>query len=528
MADYRAIMQLLLHGHSYEQVTAAQQCSKRAVASARKAMNDHGINSIQALDALGSDALAALFPDGRSRRSLEYAQPDYKAILERLKRDRNYTLQRAWDTYLSSTITAEAKKYGYAKFCARFSDFVNTNDLSATIHHEPGKAMQVDWAGQTLRVTDILTGEQVKAYLFVAVLPYSGLVFVKASLSMNLDAWISLHVDALEHANGVPKILIPDNARTATYRPTRGDKQRLITAGYAAFATHYGCAIVPARVKAPKDKAATERAVQTVNKRVIGYLQDEVFSTLDELNEAIADLLEGINELKNPQGLSKRQIFDTEEAAHLGALPEHRYGQVSWKQVKVGRNYHVSVDYQHYSAPYRLAGKTLKARVTDLKVALFDGEQLICEHLRKSGRKGQYSTLTEHAPPAHQNIMNLWSRNWFLDRARAYGPATVQVITQVLDRRVIEAQGYLDCQNILDALGKKSKTRLEAACRQLLNTHEVPTYSALKRIMAALKSDTDIPAPSRPAASMLKALNERSSPTGETYVRDSAYYQEWN
>lgn len=112
MADYRAIMQLLLRGHSYEQVTAAQQCSKRVVASARKAMNGQGIDSIQALDALDSDALATIFPDGRSRRSLEYAQPDYKAILERLKRDRNYTLQRAWDTYLSSTSTAEVKNTG--------------------------------------------------------------------------------------------------------------------------------------------------------------------------------------------------------------------------------------------------------------------------------------------------------------------------------------------------------------------------------------------------------------------------------
>ncbi|MGH3631897.1 MAG: Mu transposase domain-containing protein, partial [Sciscionella sp.] len=108
-----------------------------------------------------------------------------------------------------------------------------------------------------------------------------------------------------------------------------------------------------------------------------------------------------------------------------------------------GRNYHLTADYQHYSVPYRLAGRLLRVRLTTSTVTVFDGVDIICEHRRLKDRKGQYSTLAEHVPAQHRDVDGLWSRRWFIDRARAFGPATVTVIEQILDRHVIEAQGYL-------------------------------------------------------------------------------------
>jgi len=133
------------------------------------------------------------------------------------------------------------------------------------------------------------------------------------------------------------------------------------------------------------------------------------------------------------------------------------FGEVAWKELKVGRNYHVTCDYQHYSAPFALAGRQLRVRLTSSSVTIFDGQQIVAEHNRKHGRKGQYSTNPAHVPPQHRDVKGLWSRRWFTDRARSFGPATVQVIEQVLDRYEIEAQSYLDCQNILGALGKNKQ-----------------------------------------------------------------------
>ena len=171
----------------------------------------------------------------------------------------------------------------------------------------------------------------------------------------------------------------------------------------------------------------------------------------------------------------------------------------------------------------------MRLRLTSSRVTVFDGQQIVAEHVRKTGRKGQYSTDPAHVPPQHRNIAGLWSRTWFLDRARTCGPATVKVIEQLLDRYQIEAQGYLDCQNILESLGRRSTQRLEAACQALLNMGGHPSYSTLKRLITAIDSDQKKPAPFKPAASTRKPapLDGSGQQTPEdVLVRGAGYYRD--
>ncbi len=175
--------------------------------------------------------------------------------------------------------------------------------------------------------------------------------------------------------------------------------------------------------------------------------------------------------------------------------------------------------------PFKLAGQLLRVRLTSARISVFDGQLIVAEHPRKLGRKGQYSTLAEHVPPQHREVAGLWSRRWFTDRAASFGPATVAVIGQVLDRHEIEAQGYLDVQNILETLGRKNKAKLEAACQQLLNVGAHPTYSTLKRLMAGIDSDAQKPTPVRAAASTRKNSPDPTAaePPG-ALVRGAGYY----
>ncbi len=263
---------------------------------------------------------------------------------------------------------------------------------------------------------------------------------------------------------------MPDNPTTSTHQRAKGDEARVINARYQQLADHYQTAIVPARSRKPRDKAAAENAVNIVNKRVIGYLEGEVWTSLSELNEAIDERVWEINhDLRRADDTTRWERFSTEEAPLLAPLPDTRFEEVQWKELKAGRNYHITADYQHYSVPHRLAGRLLRVRLTTSTVTIFDGVDIVCEHRRLKGRKGQYSTLAEHVPAQHRDVDGLWSRRWFIDRARAFGPATVTMIEQILDRHVIEAQGYLDCQNILSGLGKRNRARLEAACQELVN-----------------------------------------------------------
>ncbi|WPR65291.1 IS21 family transposase [Glutamicibacter protophormiae] len=525
MANYRAIMALLLKHRSYHEITASIGCSRRDISAVSKAIESRKISSEQ-FELMTAQDIEEMFPDGRKNVSAGYVDPHFDQVVAAMKADRFFTLQQGWVRYVG-TSASELKKYSYTQYCERFNRYAAVHDVVATLHHEPGKALFVDWAGPTIHVVDQVTGEVRKAYLFVAALPYSGLTFCKAFSNMKQDAWHQAHVNALEFIGGVPQMIVPDNASTAVHRPRRGDTERVVNKAYRQLAEHYGTAIVPTRPKHPRDKAVVEKMVGTVEHRVIGYLSQETWTSFQELNAAIDERMVDINEnIRRANGTTRQELFDAEEASQLQPLPADPFEFVEYKHLKVGRNYHVSTDYQHYSVPYTLAGKLLQVRITSRTVTIFDGPSIVCEHERLIGRKGQYSTVAAHAPKRHQNIDGLWSREWFLARARSIGPATVEVIAKILDRYPVEAQGYLECQNILAGLGKK-KAKLEAACQQVLDINGYPTYTTLKRIIAtAVKEAGAGTRTGARAAQNVKDIEKLHDLAG-AYVRDADHYKGW-
>jgi len=524
MVDHRLIMGLLLQGRSYRDIVAVAGCSHRDVSEARKAIARHSLSE-SVLAGTTDVGLRVLFPDGRAKISESYEAPDFARVAKSLKANPHFTLLQAWRAYAASS--SQLRRYGYAQYCHLFDQYARTHDLVATLHHEPGRCVFIDWAGDTIPLVDPVTGEITKAYLFLAVLPYSGLLFCFAYTSMKMPAWIDGHIRAFEAFGGVTQIIVPDNALTATHRGTKGDPARLVTERYRQMADHYGAAIVPTRVRKPRDKAAVESGVNVANKRITGYLLEETWTSIGELNQVIAERVAEINhDIRRANGATRFEQFQAEEASHLLALPEARFEEVEWKEAKVARNYHITCDSQHYSVPFTSAGSLVRVRLTSTAVTIFDGHQIIAEHTRLTGRKGQYATDPGHVPPQHRGVQGLWSRRWFLDRAATFGPATVHVIEQVLDRRKIEAQGYLDCHNILESLGKKNHARLEAACQALLNMRGYPTYSTLKRLMAGINSDAAKPTQSCPAATTAKpeTAARATDPAGVS-VRGADYYR---
>jgi len=248
MANYRAILELVLAGRSYGEIVEIVGCSRRDVSRVSRAITEHGVTSAGAV----SDAeLAGWFPAGRRRVSDDYDQPDLERVLASMKRNRHFTLLGAWRRYADAK--SPGKKYGYSQFCALFADYVRTHDLVATLHHEPGRAMLVDWAGDTIDVVDAVTGEICRAVLFVAVLPFSGVLFCRAYENMKTEAWLDAHVRAFSFYDGVSQIIVPDNPTTSTHLARKGDVERVVNARYQQLADHYGCAIVPARSRKPRD-----------------------------------------------------------------------------------------------------------------------------------------------------------------------------------------------------------------------------------------------------------------------------------
>ena len=161
------------------------------------------------------------------------------------------------------------------------------------IGRKPGETMEVDWAGQTARIVDTDTGADIEAYVFLAAMPYSGYAYAEAFPSQNQEAWISAHVNAYGYFGGVTRILVPDNLKTGVVKS--GRTETVLNRTYQEMAEHYGTAILPARVRAPKDKATVEGSVGNLSTFILAAIRDQRFFSLRELNAVIREKLHAFN-----------------------------------------------------------------------------------------------------------------------------------------------------------------------------------------------------------------------------------------
>jgi len=109
--------------------------------------------------------------------------------------------------------------YQYSQFCFHYHQWRDKLDVSLRQHHRAGEKLFVDYAGQTIPVTDPATGKTQAAYLFLATLGASSYTFAWASLSRELPSWIEANVRALTFFGGVPEIIVPDNLKTGVTKP---------------------------------------------------------------------------------------------------------------------------------------------------------------------------------------------------------------------------------------------------------------------------------------------------------------------
>lgn len=201
--------------------------------------------------------------------------------------------------------------------------------------------MQVDWAGETILLQDPVTGEQSAAYLFVAVLPCSYYTYAEACDDMKTENWLNCHVHAFDYFGGVARLLIPDNCKTATLSNTRYDV--ILNRSYQELAEHYGTAIVPARVRKPRDKSSAEASVRFAETWIVAALRDRKFFSLRELNEAVAEKLAELNSrpFKQMAGC-RRSAYLEEEKPYMLPLPASAYESAVWSVAKVANDYFVA------------------------------------------------------------------------------------------------------------------------------------------------------------------------------------------
>lgn len=508
MRKIKDILRLHLVGgvSSCRQLARAAGCGKSAVADCLRRAAAAGLDRWETIAALDeSDLEQRLYPPSmapviRKHRPL----PDWSKIREELaRRDHHVTLALLWTEYKAE----HPDGYQYSQFVERYRRFEKKLSVVLRQHHRAGEKVFVDFC-DGITMIDPDSGELVKTQLFVGALGASSYTFAMATLSQALPVWLDCHVRMYEYMGGVAALTIPDNLRSAVSRPDRYEAE--LNPSYRDLAQHYSTCVIPARIRKPRDKAKVEAACLVAQRWILAALRHRTFYHLNELNAAIGELLDRLNDrVMRHVKQSRRQLFERLDRPALKPLPAQRYEYADWGQVGVNIDYHVSIEEHYYSAPYTLTHETLWYRASHRTVELFHQGKRVASHVR-SFKKYGYTTDPSHRPASHRAHLE-WTPSRLIQWGQSVGANTAAVVEYVIRSRPHPEQGYRSALGLLRLGEKFTASRLERACERALLI-QAPSYRSVKTLLeqrmeaAPLRDDEASP---DDASSQLGAVNVR-------------------
>ena len=511
MTKYRDILRLHSSGISQRGIAETCQCSRNTVAKVLARAGEVKLPWPLPSDMTDSDLATLLFPK-KSVPSSNHQLPDLEYVHKEMLKA-GITLRLLWVEYCTTCRLAGNQPLMYSQFCYHYQKYAETKRATMHIPRKPGEQIEVDWAGKTAVIVSNETGETIPVYVFVGVLSHSLYAYVEGFLAQDQECWIAAHVNMFRYFGGVTRILVPDNLKTGVeksdwYSPT-------INKTYHEMAEHYDTAVVPARVRKPKDKPAVEGTVGNVSTWIIAALRHRKFFSLAELNQAIWALLTEFNSkpFQKKEG-SRLSLFLEQEKSFLLPLPKTSFELATWKIATVQLNYHVTVDKMNYSVPSEYIKRKVDVRITRQVIEVFYHHQRICSHPRLYGHPGQYSTTLEHMPPDHQAYVQ-WNGERFIQWAGRIGHHTEITVKAILAAHKIEQQAFKSCLGLIKLADKYSVSRLEAACEKALFYTPSPSYKSVKTILVTGQDKVD-------AEQATSADSE--SVTAHGYTRGADYY----
>lgn len=375
-----------------------------------------------------------------------FVVPDYETI-HKLLALKGHTLKKLWEKYRKECDADGRQPYLYSQFCRYYSDFVQDKRRSLSLHRIPGEEMQVDFTGLTLFLKDSLTGDNVPAYIFIAVLSYSNYTYLEAMATMHSANWIKANTHALEYFGGVPAFVTPDNAKVAvTENKDWLDPQ--IQQAYLEWASYYGTVILPARVRRPLDKSSVEGAVKIVSNKILIDLRERTFFSIDEMNTALWEAMDAFNDLPFTRKPGSRSSWHEEEKEKLSPLPPVAFEFSEKAKATVHGDYHVVYDYVYYSVPFKLFHQQVEIRATASTITIYHHGWVVATH-KRGVHKGQRITVADHLPKDYQEYAS-WSGPKFRSWAKMIGPNTYCAIDTLLSRVEYEVQAFRSCIGILN------------------------------------------------------------------------------
>ncbi len=474
--------------------------------------------SYEEIQAMDDSALFTLFqesepetpkPEYTSPRKEELSKllPEYA---KRLKK-RGWTKERLYAEYLETS----KEPYARSQFMEAFRRYEILSNPVAHITHKAGDKMYVDYAGDKLQLLcDKETGEMLKTEMFVAILPCSNLIYVEAQVSQRKEDFIAGCENALRFYGGTPAAIVPDNLKSAVTR--HGKYESELNEDFASFAEHHGCAVMPARVRKPKDKALVEDAVKLTYQNIYTRLEGKVFYDLESMNKAVWVALEIFNNKPMSGGRpSRRSQYEEVERDCMGALNPIRFELKRRHTATVGNNCHIRLERSFYSVPWKYIGRKVNVIYDSkfVKIYSLSNDLLACH--KRSFRIFEYVTNPDHLPANHKKLMT-WDPVDLLKEASDLHPDLELYLEKVIEEKKYPEQSYKSCRGVLSLVSKVGLVRRLRACR-LAAASGLYNYLAVADI---LKNKQD----ELPVEEWDSDEPEQTTPDHEN-VRGSEYYE---
>jgi transposase len=455
-------------------------------------------------DDLDDDALEKLLFPVQSNPNESRAQPDFEMIHKEIKR-KGVTLALLWEEY----IVHHPGGYKYSAFCKLYQDWAKERDLWMPQQHKMGEKLFIDYAGLTVPIYNT-DGSSYEAQIFVATMGASNYTFAEATQTQQLHDWIGSHVRMLDFFGGITEVWVPDNLRCGVKSSHRYDPE--LNPTYLKMAEYYSVAVIPARVRTPRDKSKVEKGVQDVERQILARIRNLKFFSLEELNATIGKLLKEFNQrpFQKMSGCRLSQ-FEELDKPHLKPLPPAPFVFEEWLKARIGQNYHINVLGHYYSTPYDFVKQEVIARITENTIEIYLKNNRIASHVR-SFVQGGYTTSPNHRPPNHKFYAEC-TPEYLLEQAKKIGELTTKWVETVLSdesRHLI--QRCNNCMGAIRLAKSYGEKRLELACQRGLDAG----LFSCKNIESILKTGLD----QRP----LKKAEIILLPQTHECVRGASYY----
>lgn len=475
MRKVREIMRLHYESSlSNQQIADALRISKTSVFNTLERFRASGMIWPIPEDLADMELEARIYKKDPARKKADIL-PDFEYIEDEVSRP-HMTLELLWNEYAQNNPDG----LGRSSFYRHYRTYRKARSISMNVIHKGGDKVFVDYSGDGLRYYNRETGNWVETEVFVCSWGASSYSYAECSESQNGQDWVRSHIRALEYFECVPNAFVPDNLKSGVTKASFYEPE--INALYEKFAQHYSTAILPARVRKPKDKAVVESNILHLQRFIFGRLRNRTFFSLADLNQAVWEVLNLYNDRPMQQyKKSRRERFELLDKPYAKPLTSNPFLFTDVKyDIRVAPNYHIEFDKHYYSVPHEIARECVDVYQINNILEIYHKGTHVCRH-KKGLPDYRYTTKEEHMPHNHKFVKG-WSPAWFIAQAEKIGPALAELVGRVMDNRKHPEQGFRAAMGLLGLSKKYREERVEKAAERALHFGNL-TCKAMKTIL---------------------------------------------